>query len=88
MDAAGTLIVGVIIFAVIYLFSVINILREYERAVVFRLGKLLPTPKGPGIILIFRPLDKMVRVSLRQGETEIERHPEIAPIRIPLEVSR
>lgn len=71
MDAAGTLIVGVIIFAVIYLFSVINILREYERAVVFRLGKLLPTPKGPGIILIFRPLDKMVRVSLRQEAMEV-----------------
>src|SRR5689334_6448846 len=49
----------------IYLFSSIKILNEYERAVVFRLGKLLPYPKGPGVILIFAPLDRMARVSLR-----------------------
>jgi len=71
MSFFGVLITGVIIVGVIYVFSVINILREYERAVVFRLGKLLPTPKGPGIILIFRPLDKMVRVSLRQEAMEV-----------------
>src|SRR5262249_6120569 len=43
----------------------IKILTEYERAVVFRLGKLLPRPKGPGVILIFSPIDRMVRVGLR-----------------------
>lgn len=48
-----------------YLFSSIKILNEYERGVVFRLGKLLPESKGPGIILVFAPLDRMVRVSLR-----------------------
>ena len=48
-----------------YLFSSIKILNEYERGVVFRLGKLLDRPKGPGVILIFPPIDKMVRVSLR-----------------------
>ena len=40
-------------------------MTEYERAVIFRLGKLLPHPKGPGIILVFAPIDRMVRVSLR-----------------------
>jgi regulator of protease activity HflC (stomatin/prohibitin superfamily) len=45
--------------------SSIKILNEYERGVVFRLGKLLPQPKGPGVILVFAPLDRMVRVSLR-----------------------
>ena len=50
---------------VLYLFSAIVILREYERGVVFRLGKLLPEPKGPGIIFVFRPIDTLVRVSLR-----------------------
>ena len=50
---------------VFYLISSIKILNEYERAVVFRLGKLLPEPKGPGVILVFAPLDRMVRVSLR-----------------------
>jgi regulator of protease activity HflC (stomatin/prohibitin superfamily) len=50
---------------VFYLLSSIKILNEYERAVVFRLGKLLADPKGPGVIFIFAPLDRMVRVSLR-----------------------
>jgi regulator of protease activity HflC (stomatin/prohibitin superfamily) len=50
---------------VLYLISSIKILNEYERGVVFRLGKLLPAPKGPGVILVFAPLDRMVRVSLR-----------------------
>jgi regulator of protease activity HflC (stomatin/prohibitin superfamily) len=54
--------IAIIVF---YLFSSIKILNEYERGVVFRLGKLLPAPKGPGVILVFVPLDKMVRVSLR-----------------------
>lgn len=49
----------------IYILSVIKILREYERGVIFRLGRLLPEAKGPGIILVFRPIDKIVRVSLR-----------------------
>jgi len=50
---------------VIYVLSAIKILAEYERGVIFRLGKLLPKPKGPGIILVFAPIDRMVRVSLR-----------------------
>jgi regulator of protease activity HflC (stomatin/prohibitin superfamily) len=50
---------------VLYLLSSIKILAEYERGVIFRLGKLLPHPKGPGIILVFAPIDRMVRVSLR-----------------------
>ena len=50
---------------VFYVISSIKILNEYERGVVFRLGKLLPQPKGPGVILVFAPLDRMVRVSLR-----------------------
>jgi regulator of protease activity HflC (stomatin/prohibitin superfamily) len=57
--------VGAIVFAAFYLISSIKILNEYERAVIFRLGKLLPEPKGPGLIFVFVPLDKMVRVSLR-----------------------
>ena len=48
-----------------YLLSSIKILNEYERAVVFRLGKLLSAPKGPGVTFVFPPIDRMVRVSLR-----------------------
>lgn len=50
---------------IFYLVSVVNVLKEYERGVIFRLGRLLAAPKGPGLILVFWPIDKMVRVSLR-----------------------
>jgi regulator of protease activity HflC (stomatin/prohibitin superfamily) len=50
---------------VVYLLSAIKVLNEYERGVVFRLGKLLPQPKGPGIVLVFVPIDRLIRVSLR-----------------------
>ncbi|HPM41559.1 MAG TPA: slipin family protein [bacterium] len=52
-------------FIVLYVLSCVKILKEYERGVIFRLGRLLPHPKGPGIIFVFKPIDKMVRVSLR-----------------------
>src|ERR671927_111209 len=48
-----------------YLITSIQILNEYERGVIFRLGKLLPQPKGPGVVLVFRPIDRIVRISLR-----------------------
>src|SRR5438045_1290258 len=63
MPFSPVLILAAIV--VIYLFMSINILAEYERGVIFRLGKLLPQPKGPGVILVFAPIDRMVRVSLR-----------------------
>jgi len=56
------IIVGILI---LYLLSVINILREYERGVIFRLGRLLSEAKGPGIVLVFWPIDRIERVSLR-----------------------
>ena len=58
----------ILIFALVvalYLANSIKILNEYERGVIFRLGKLLPRPKGPGVILVFAPIDRMVRVGLR-----------------------
>jgi regulator of protease activity HflC (stomatin/prohibitin superfamily) len=58
------LLLGIAI-VVLYVLASIKILNEYERGVIFRLGKLLPQPKGPGIILVFAPIDRMVRVSLR-----------------------
>jgi regulator of protease activity HflC (stomatin/prohibitin superfamily) len=54
-----------LLIVVLYLLSSIKILAEYERGVIFRLGKLLPQPKGPGVILVFVPIDRIVRVSLR-----------------------
>jgi regulator of protease activity HflC (stomatin/prohibitin superfamily) len=61
----------VIFVVVIYLISSIKILAEYERGVIFRLGRLLPNPKGPGVILVFKPIDRMVRISLRTEAMEV-----------------
>ena len=55
-----------------YVLSSIKILREYERGVIFRLGRLLPYAKGPGIILVFAPVDRMVRISMRQEALEVK----------------
>ena len=62
-----------VIFAilVLYLLNSIKILRDYERAVIFRLGRALVPAKGPGIIFVFRPIDQMVRISLRQEVLEV-----------------
>ena len=56
--------IGVVII-LIWLFNSINVLREYERGVIFRVGRLLSDPKGPGLILVWWPIDRMVRISLR-----------------------
>ena len=69
MDASFIAIIAVII--AIYLLSSIKILAEYERGVVFRLGRVLPKPKGPGVILVFRPIDRLVRLSLRVEAMEV-----------------
>lgn len=67
----GIPILVFIVVIVLYLFSCINILREYERGVIFRLGRALAQPKGPGLIFVLRPLDQIVRVSLRQEVLEV-----------------
>jgi regulator of protease activity HflC (stomatin/prohibitin superfamily) len=68
LGGLGSLVVIVII---IYLLSSIKILREYERGVIFRLGRVLTEPKGPGVILVFAPIDRIVRVSLRIDTLEV-----------------
>ena len=63
LDFSPVLVLSVVV--AVYLFSCIHVLKEYERAVVFRLGKLLSAAKGPGLIFVFRPIDTIVKVSLR-----------------------
>lgn len=65
---AGLVIIAIV---VLYVLNCIKIMREYERAVIFRLGHLHPQPKGPGVILVFAPVDRMVRVDLRQQALEV-----------------
>jgi regulator of protease activity HflC (stomatin/prohibitin superfamily) len=64
-------VVVIIVILVLYILNCIKILREYERAVVFTLGRLQMPDKGPGLILVFAPLQKMVRVDLRQQALEV-----------------
>jgi regulator of protease activity HflC (stomatin/prohibitin superfamily) len=64
MNNLALLLVGVGI-VLVWLFNSVNVLREYERGVIFRLGRLLADPKGPGLICVFWPIDRIVRVSLR-----------------------
>jgi regulator of protease activity HflC (stomatin/prohibitin superfamily) len=61
----------IIVILGLYLLNCIKILREYERAVVYNLGRLRPDAKGPGLVLIFAPVQKMVRVDLRQQALEV-----------------
>jgi len=56
----------------LYLLSCIRVLTEYERGVIFRLGRVMPTPKGPGLIMVFGPVDRMVRIDLRTVTKVIE----------------
>jgi regulator of protease activity HflC (stomatin/prohibitin superfamily) len=69
MPELGLLVPVIII--VLYLLNSIKILKEYERGVIFRLGRVLERPKGPGIIAVFAPIDTIVRVSLRQEALEV-----------------
>ena len=71
----------------IYLISSIKILAEYERGVIFRLGRLLPQAKGPGIILVFAPLDRMVRISLRVDTLEVPSQDVITRDNVTVKVS-
>jgi regulator of protease activity HflC (stomatin/prohibitin superfamily) len=57
-----TIVIGLVL---LYILNSIKVLREYERGVIFRLGRVLGKPKGPGIILVFAPIDRIVKISLR-----------------------
>src|SRR3954465_3147922 len=71
IQGIGVLGTVIIIIVGLYLISSIKILAEYERGVIFRLGRLLSSAKGPGVILVFVPIDRIVRVSLRQEALEV-----------------
>lgn len=76
-----------IFFVVIWLLRCLNIMREYERAVVFRLGRVLKRAKGPGVVLIFWPIDKITKVSLRVATWEIPPQDVITRDNVSLQVN-
>jgi regulator of protease activity HflC (stomatin/prohibitin superfamily) len=77
----------VVFIVVFYVVASIKILAEYQRGVIFRLGKLLPRPKGPGVILVFAPIDRMVRVSLRTVALEVPAQDVITRDNVSVKVS-
>src|SRR5207253_286890 len=80
---------GLVAFVIIgfYLLSSIKILREYERGVIFRLGRMLAQPKGPGVILVFWPLDTIMRISLQQEALEVPPQDTITRDNVTLKVN-
>src|SRR5947209_18807025 len=65
MTAALVAVVVVLFLVVLFLISAIKVAREYERGIVFRLGRLFPEPKGPGLFILIPIVDRMVKVDLR-----------------------
>jgi regulator of protease activity HflC (stomatin/prohibitin superfamily) len=76
-----------IVVIIIYLLSSIKILAEYERGVIFRLGRVLGKPKGPGVIFVFAPIDRMVRISLRLEAMEVPTQDVITRDNVTLKVN-
>ena len=72
---------------IIWLLSCLKVVNQYERAVVFRLGKVLAAPKGPGLIFIFRPFDRAVIVSLRTVVMDVPSQDIITRDNVSLKVS-
>jgi regulator of protease activity HflC (stomatin/prohibitin superfamily) len=87
MQPFSLLLLTAIFFLLIWILRCLNIMREYERAVVFRLGRVLRKPKGPGIVLILWPIDKITKVSLRVVTWEIPPQDVITRDNVSLKVS-
>src|SRR4051794_24769478 len=86
--AAGLVALAVVIFLlVLFAISAIKVIREYERAIVFRLGRLLPEPKGPGLFLLIPVVDRMVKVDLRTITLNIPPQEVITKDNVPVRVN-
>jgi regulator of protease activity HflC (stomatin/prohibitin superfamily) len=89
MDVSAGLIVLVaaLVIGVIFLFAAVKVAREYERGVIFRLGRLLPQPKGPGLFLLIPIIDRMVRVDLRTVTLNVPPQEVITKDNVPVRVN-
>jgi regulator of protease activity HflC (stomatin/prohibitin superfamily) len=86
--SAAIIIAAVVLFLVVlFLFSAIKVAREYERGIVFRLGRLLPNPKGPGLFLLIPVVDRMVKVDLRTITLTIPPQEVITKDNVPVRVN-
>jgi regulator of protease activity HflC (stomatin/prohibitin superfamily) len=87
VHAAYVAVVVVVFFVVLFLISAIKVAREYERGIVFRLGRLLPEPKGPGLFLLIPVVDRMVKVDLRTITLNIPPQEVITKDNVPVRVN-
>ena len=87
MTAAAIVLAIVVFFATLYAIAAIKVLREYERGIVFRLGRLFPKPRGPGLIFLIPIVDKMVRVDLRTITLTIPPQEVITKDNVPVRVN-
>ena len=87
MNAAIIIIAVLLFLIVLFLFSAIKVAREYERGIVFRLGRLLPEPKGPGLFLLIPIVDRMVKVDLRTITLNIPPQEVITKDNVPARVN-
>jgi regulator of protease activity HflC (stomatin/prohibitin superfamily) len=87
MTAAVVVVVVVLFLVVLFLISAIKVAREYERGIVFRLGRLLPEPKGPGLFILIPIVDRMVKVDLRTITLNIPPQEVITKDNVPARVN-
>jgi regulator of protease activity HflC (stomatin/prohibitin superfamily) len=87
MSAAIVILVIVVVLLALFAFSAIKVIREYERAIVFRLGRLLPEPKGPGLFILIPIVDRMVKVDLRTITLNIPPQEVITKDNVPVRVN-
>ena len=78
---------AVVIILLLFLFAAIKVAREYERGVIFRLGRLLPEPKGPGLFLLIPVIDRMVKVDLRTITLNVPPQEVITKDNVPVRVN-
>jgi len=87
MDAALIIVAILLVLLLLFLISAIKVAREYERGIIFRLGRLLPNPKGPGLFLLIPIVDRMVKVDLRTITLNIPPQEVITKDNVPVRVN-
>jgi regulator of protease activity HflC (stomatin/prohibitin superfamily) len=86
--SAALIIIAILLFLIVlFLFAAIKVAREYERGIIFRLGRLLPAPKGPGLFILIPVVDRMVKVDLRTITLTIPPQEVITKDNVPVRVN-
>ena len=87
MSAALIVLVAILVVLLVILFAAVKVAREYERGVIFRLGRLLPQPKGPGLFILIPVIDRMVKVDLRTVTLNVPPQEVITKDNVPVRVN-